>query len=123
MKLILSTFYFVFVLNYVTNAQKIEVVTEKSDEINEFASYIRNVELFHDFTDCCIGGKLIECGNIIGTFPAEHGKELVLYDLYISVKQLNEKSGKSNTGYFWVRGKYHNPRNYKFEAKERRLIF
>jgi len=123
MKILLLTFYFVFALNFMINAQKVEVVIEESDEINEFASYIRNVELFHDFSDCCIGIKLIECGNLIGTFPGEHGKELLLYDLYISVKQLDEESGKSTIGYFWVRGKYHNPRNYQFEAKEKRLIF
>ncbi len=123
MKIVLSIFYFVFALIFATNAQKVEVVSEESDEINKFASNIRNVELFHDYTDCCLGVKLIECGNIVGTFPGEHGKELLLYDLYILVKQLDEKSGERSIGYFWVRGKYHNPRNYRFVEKERRLIF
>ncbi len=106
-----------------TQAQETSVRYEKSHEINRFVDCIRNIERFHDFKDCCIDIKLIECTDSIGSFPGEKGKDILFYTLYFRMKLLDNDSGKTTTKNFWVEGKYHNPRNYKFEPKGRRLTF
>ncbi len=112
-----------FGLSFSSKAQSIEVKKETSNSINEFANSIRNIEVFNELENCCIGVRLFECGTIVGSFPGEEAKEFLLYDLYVSIKQLDEKTRKSPTGYFWVEGKFHNPRDYKFESPENRLTF
>ncbi len=123
MKTKILTLTLVFSIYILTKAQETMVRHEKSDEIIEFANGIRNVAQFHDFENCCMSIKLIECTNSVGTFPGEAGKDILFYNLYFRIKLLDQNSGKTTIRNFWVEGGYHNPRNYKFEAKNRRLIF
>ena len=123
MKTKILTLTFVFSISILAKAQETKVRHEKSDEIIEFVNGIRNIERFHDFANCCVNIKLIESTDSIGTFPGEVEKDIILYNLYLRIQLLDEESGKTTMRNLWVEGGYHNPRNYRFEAKNRRVTF
>lgn len=111
----------IFRVNFTSNAQASKI--DPLDPIIDFANCARNIYTFSDLENCCIAIKLIECNDVIGRFPGEEEKDIVLFKLYLSINQLDEKNGKLIKGFFWVEGKYHNPRNYIFHRNENRLIF
>ncbi|MGF1636386.1 MAG: hypothetical protein ACFCUU_04885 [Cyclobacteriaceae bacterium] len=101
-------------------AQGITITKEASYDINYFATTIRGVE---QFGSEYIGVKLIEVGRTVGGYPDLPGKDVVLYDFHISVKERTDNSSSTLHEHFWVDGKFHNPRNDTFDAVSKILTF
>lgn len=108
-------------ITYITDAQKIEISIENSNELNEFAASIRNIKTFLNMEPAPISIRVFECGKAIGSLP--EGQEVMLYNLYISVKEATEMKPIGELGYFWINGLFIDPRNYSFEPANRTLTF
>ena len=101
-------------------SQDIEVTKEDSKSINHFASSIHNCEQFSTTQPRLILIKLFECENSVKSL--QNGTDVILYDLYIYIKEAVPESGSSNE-YYWIKGKFLNPRDYKFDSTSQTLSF
>lgn len=110
----------VFCIAYLDlSAQDIEISTEKSNEINDFANSITEIK---EFGSDYIAVKIIVAGREIGGHPELKGKDIVLYDLYLRIQE-RIKDYQTINGSFWVDGDFHNPRNFEFDPETKTLIF
>ena len=121
MKLSFLILIFLYLLTLKGTAQEITVTTENSDELNNFAQSIRNIEKFFNVEPQPVYIRLFECSRLIGTLDS--GLDVRLYDFYISVKQATVDKPNGEYGFFWVKGHFIDPRNYKFEPQNRTLTF
>jgi len=108
-------------LAFTGTAQQISITNENSKELNSFAESIRNIETFFNAGPLPIYVRLFECGRTVGKL--NYGADVILYDLYISVKQATDEYPNGVRGYFWVTGHFIDPRNYIFEPESRTLTF
>ena len=122
-KEILTSIILIFLTAIAATAQDIQVLEEESKSLNHFAYSIRNFEKFYTDQPRRIYIRLFECGNYVK--PLDNGIDVILYDLYISIKQDASKDSKSSMeyGYYWIKGKFMNPRNYVFDPSSQIISF
>ncbi len=92
-------------------AQDIRIEREESTSINSFAQSINEVKDFVSAEALPIAVRVIECSVAVS---GQEDKDVVLTDLYIRIKQATQSNPSGELGWFWVRGEFLNPRNYKF---------
>lgn len=100
--------------------QDIAVVKEEVNSINKFADSIEEIKTFNGSNPLPIAIKVLKCEAAIGGYDAI---DAIQYDLYIRVKQATENNYSGEYGWFWIRGKFIEPRNYIFTDSSRILSF
>ncbi len=81
-------------------AQDITITTKKSDQLNDFANSIIEVK---EFDSDYIAVKLNVAGRTIGSHPELPAMDVVLYDLYLRVKERTENTA---TSIWYILGKW-----------------
>jgi hypothetical protein len=117
--LIIGLFYFGTILNVAGQSVKIERVTEKDILISPYE--LNSVRRFTDIK--YITFKVIEQWTAIGAHPDSVGQEVMLSDFLFVVRERFDDDRPDESSNFWVKGKFYNPRDFKFNKADKSLTF
>lgn len=99
-------------------SQSIEVIEENSKDNIQLLNSIGAV---YEFSEAEFALKLIERSLITTTHVRGLEGDVVIQQLYLSVRKLVDD--KTLTKTYWVDGNYHNPREYTFDFQNQILSF
>ncbi len=120
-QLIFGLIYLGTILNTLGQDVKIERSTEKTLLISP--DPIHKVRTFTDKR--YIGIKVIELQNLIGEHPDPDSvdQQVVFSDFLFLVKERFDDNRPDASVNFWVKGKFYNPRDFKFRNADKSLTF